>query len=250
MASTTGTGRTAPRRAATGRVKPGQGPSRGPQAPRPPAGKTPNRRLLAAVTVVLVAGAALVLWAWQGRDAAPTPADRGTAASALNAVSGLGAELPPPWPAPTEALPRVQQAGLGLGEMGTAEHYHVHLDVIVNGEPVPVPGNLGVDAATGAMSYLHTHDPGGVVHIEAGRAGQTFTLGQLFTQWDVRLTAAQVGGLHAEGGNTLAAYVDGRKVTGNPARLRLAPHQEIALVYGASDQSVTVPSSYPFAEGD
>jgi hypothetical protein len=200
---------------------------------------------LGVTAAVLLVGAGLAVRWSQGREATTA-----TGAGDLAAVSGLGAQRLPPWPAPTDASRHVPQAGLLLGAMGTAEHYHVHLDVLVNGQPVPVPANIGVDGASGAMSYVHTHDSAGVVHIEAGRSGQAFTLGQLFTQWDVRLSATQVGGLKAGGGNTLTAYVDGTKVPGNPAGLRLAAHQEIALVYGPVDQSVQIPNSYQFVPGD
>jgi hypothetical protein len=83
---------------------------------------------------------------------------------------------------------RVAAAGLDLGPMGMAEHYHPQLRVIVNGTAVPVPGNVGVDPSTGAMSALHTDEPDGTRHIEADTAGEVFTLGQLFTQWGVQLT--------------------------------------------------------------
>lgn len=209
-----------------------------------------RRRLVVAVILVLVAGALLVARAWQGRDATPSAAETRAAAAALASVSGVGSELPPPWTAPADALTQAQRAGLQLGEMGTAEHYHVHLDVLANGRPVPVPAGIGVDAATGAMTYLHTHTPDGVVHIEAGRVGQPFTLGQLFTEWDVRLSATQLGGLRTGPGRALTAYVNGVEVRGDPARLRLAPHQQIALVYGPTDQVVDVPSTYAFAAGD
>jgi hypothetical protein len=205
---------------------------------------------LGVVLAVLLLGGGLVLRAWQGRDATPTASEARTAAAQLGAVSGLGAQQAPPWQAPPDAPARAKAAGLQLGAMGTAEHYHVHLDVLANGRPVPVPANIGVDGNSGAMSFLHTHDPGGVVHIEAGRAGQQFTLGQLFTQWDVRLSATQVGSLKAGAGHTLTAYVDGTQVSGDPARLILAAHQQIALVYGPAGETPTVASSYPFAPGD
>jgi hypothetical protein len=199
---------------------------------------------------VLLAGGGLVVWAWQARDATPTKAQASSAAAQLAAVSGLGAPLAPPWPAPADAPVRATLAGLQLGSMGTAEHYHVHLDILLNGQALPVPANIGVDQTSGAMSYLHTHTPDGVVHIEAGRAGQPFTLGQLFTEWNVRLSATQVGSLQAGNGNTLVVYVNGAKVPGNPAQLRLAAHQEIAVVYGPPDQTVEVPSTYAFVAGD
>lgn len=201
------------------------------------------RLSVVAVTVLVVGG--FVVWSAQGRDAEP-PAT----AAALASVSGRGAEQAPPWPAPADVPARAKAAGLPLGPMGTAEHYHAHLDVLVNGQPVAVPANLGVDPATGRMSYLHTHTPDGLVHIEAGRTGQQFTLGQLFTQWDVRLSATQIGGLKATGGNTLTLYVDGKKVPGDPALFRLAPHQQIALVYGPAGQQIDVPDSYEFAPGE
>lgn len=232
---------------------------------RKPAGATPgparadaersHRRrtqmLLASLVglLLLVAGAAY--WATRS-DGAPasTRAADGTRASDLAAVSGKGAVKAPPWPAPADVPARATAAGLPLGAMGMAEHYHLHVDILVNGKAVPVPANIGVDASSGAMSYLHTHSPDGLVHIEAGTKGQPFTLGQLFTQWDVRLTPTQVGGLTTADGNTLTLYVNGKKVPGNPAQLRLASHQQVALVYGPAGQKVEVPASYDFAPGE
>jgi hypothetical protein len=194
------------------------------------------------VALIIVVAAAL----WIGRDGnqpAPVSGDPVQA-------SGLGAEQVPPWPAPADVSARAEKAGLPLGPMGTAEHYHAHLDVLVNGRPIQVPANIGVDPASGLMSALHTHAPNGVVHVEAGRRGQSFTLGQLFTEWNVRLTATQVGGLKATGDTTLTLYVNGRAVPGDPAMLRLVPHQQIALVYGPAGQKVDVPGSYQFGPGE
>lgn len=198
--------------------------------------------LVGVVGLLLAAGAAF--WATRDSDSptASPPAD-------MAAVSGHGAEAAPPWPAPRDVQARAAKAGLPLGAMGTAEHYHVHLDILVDGKPVSVPANIGVDPTTGAMSYLHTHTPDGLVHIEAGTRGQPFTLGQLFTQWDVRLAPTRLGGLRAGGGNRLAVYVNGKQVGGDPALVRLRPRQQITLVYGPADQEVDVPSSYHFAPG-
>ena len=88
------------------------------------------------------------------------------------------------------------------------------------------------------------------MHIEAARAGQPFTLGQLFTEWNVRLTSTQMGALKATGNNTLTTYVNGQKVPGNPASLRLASHQQITLVYGPAGQQIEVPDSYDFGPGE
>jgi hypothetical protein len=195
------------------------------------------------VGIVLVASG-LIFRSWNGNTpASAAPADLAT-------VSGIGAQLPPPWPPPADVAGQAKAAGLPLGAMGTAEHYHVHLDVLVNGKPVIVPANLGIDQSSGQMSYLHTHTPDGIVHIESGRVGEPFSLGQLFTEWNVRLTATQLGALKIDSNDTLVLYVNGKKMLGDPARLRLRRHQEIALLYGPSGQKVAVPNSYDFAPGE
>ena len=113
--------------------------------------------------------------------------------------------------------------------MGTAEHYHPHLRIVIDGAEIPVAANIGVDPITGAMSALHTHEPDGTIHIEADRAGDVFTLGQLFTQWGVKLTATQIGGVRANSGRELVLTSNGTPVLGNPADLRLQPDQKLVL---------------------
>jgi hypothetical protein len=135
----------------------------------------------------------------------------------------------PPWPAPTDVSVRVAAAGLDLGPMGTAEHYHPQLRIIIDGADVPVPPNIGVDPTTGAMSALHTHEGDGTIHIEADSVGEVFTLGPFFTQWGVALTRQQIGGARAKPGEQVQLTSDGAMVTGDPADLRLEPNQQIVL---------------------
>jgi hypothetical protein len=139
----------------------------------------------------------------------------------------------PPWPAPTDDVPaRVEAAGLDLGPMGTAEHYHPRLQIIIDGTPVQVPANIGIDPYTGAMSALHTHETDGTIHIEADTTGEVFTLGQLFTEWGVRLTSTQIGGVRAETGQTVKLTSIGAEIAGDPRDLRLKPEQTIVLRVG------------------
>lgn len=135
----------------------------------------------------------------------------------------------PPWPAPADVPARVAAAGLDLGPMGTAEHYHPHLRIVIDGTDVPVPPNIGVDPSTGAMSALHTHEGDGTLHIEADSVGEVFTLGQLFTQWGVALNQQQIGGARAKPGQQVQLTSNGAKVEGDPADLRLEPGQQIVL---------------------
>lgn len=113
--------------------------------------------------------------------------------------------------------------------MGTAEHYHPKLEIIIDGEQVQVPANIGVDPTTGAMSALHTHETDGTIHIEADSVGEVFTLGQLFTQWGVKLTTTEIGGVTAGAGDTVKITSNGKPVTGAPGDLRLEPDQKIVL---------------------
>ena len=136
----------------------------------------------------------------------------------------------PPWPAPVDDVPaRVAAAGLDLGPMGTAEHYHPVLTITIDGQPVPVAPNIGVDPNTGAMSAVHTHEGDGTIHIEAHTVGEKFTLGQLFTQWDIALTATRIGGVTAKAGEKVQVTSNGTPVPGDPADLRLEPDQQIEL---------------------
>ncbi|MDR7253370.1 hypothetical protein J2X46_002355 [Nocardioides sp. BE266] len=113
--------------------------------------------------------------------------------------------------------------------MGTAEHYHPHLRIIIDGSDVPVAPNIGVDPATGAMSALHTHEGDGTIHIEADTQGEVFTLGQLFLQWGVKLTPHQIGGVRAKPGDMVEVTSNSGVVAGDPMDLPLTPEQEIVL---------------------
>ena len=99
--------------------------------------------------------------------------------------------------------------------MGTAEHYHPQLRIVIDGSDVPVPPNIGVDPTTGAMSALHTHEGDGTIHIEADTEGEVFTLGQFFTEWGVKLTPDQIGGVQAgpDNASTSAATAKRSPVT-------------------------------------
>ena len=170
-----------------------------------------------------------------------------------------------PWPVPDYALSHIGYAGLVplLGRV--IRHDHVHLDVIVNGRKVKVPGGIGLaepvdggpcpqgprssgDCATGetifakvAVAPLHTHASSGLVHIESDRH-DPYTLGQVFDEWGVRFDRRCVGGYCTRGGMELRVYVDGRRVTGDPRKVVLLERRQIAVVFG--DDFSSVPSRY------
>jgi hypothetical protein len=161
-------------------------------------------------------------------------------------------DSPPPWPLPSDARPYIVAAHLPIlkAEQLTV-HYHAHLDIIANGAKVTVPAGVGfviTDGTPTAITPLHTHNPTGIIHIESAK-NLPYTLGQVFTEWGVPLSASQVGGLHADADHLFATYVNGKRFTGDPATLRLKRHLEIAIWYGLTGQTPRVPSSFHFPAG-
>ena len=150
---------------------------------------------------------------------------------------------PAPWPAPAKGVQRMAAAGLPrLKAEALAFHVHAHLDVFVDGSRAPVAAGIGIDLVARRISTLHTHDRTGWIHMEAPRS-ETFSLGQLFTEWGVRLTATCVGGYCAPQ-TPVRFYVDGHERSGDPTAIEIKAHEEIAVVIGTPPPEV--PSSYDF----
>ncbi len=166
------------------------------------------------------------------------------------ASSGAGAVLT--WTLPPDPMTLAEQAGLtpDVREYGEY-HVHAHLDVFVDGQPVEVPGGIGIEitdpavkkfgeghyggipeegCAQACISPLHTHDVDGVIHVEAPSV-IAITLGQLFEQMAVRLDSACVDTYCAPETNVVV-YVDGQPHSGNPADIVFRDLQEIAIVIG------------------
>jgi hypothetical protein len=177
----------------------------------------------------------------------------------------------PSWPAPADPMALAEEAGLTPEpKEHLATHTHAHLDVFVDGERVVVPSGIGIDLeANGVteelshdgttheyfvpgtcdapcLSPLHTHNPTGTIHTESKDPDQEpYTLGQFFTEWNVRLDGDCVGEF-CKADTPIAIYLDGAKYEGNPAEIELTSHLEIAIVIGTAPS--TIPDSYPFIE--
>jgi hypothetical protein len=206
-----------------------------------------NRRIglwsAAAVAVIALTATVILLLNRPDSTHAATPAS-------TPSLGAVGRTSSPPWAAPADASAAVSAAGLPmLGEEGNAVHIHAHLDIIVDGAPVPVPADIGVDEARQKISPLHSHDTTGVIHIESPTAPATFTLGQFFAEWQVSLSADHLGGLTTDNTHHLKVYLNGALREGDPAGIILAAHDEIAIVYGTDAQQTTVPHTYQWSNG-
>jgi len=180
-------------------------------------------------------------------------------------AAGVGRAVPAPgWTRPADQAAQVHRAGLDLlAAKNLTLHYHAHLDSVLD-RAVPVPAGLGISITDAAgnipgshppgrpgIAALHTHDTSGVLHVESPTTPQ-FTLGQLFTEWDVRLGPGQIGSYRDQPGTRVQVYVNGRPFTANPTRLVLQPHQEIAVVLSTTAATLApapAPSSYAFPAG-
>jgi hypothetical protein len=158
-----------------------------------------------------------------------------------------------PWPAPVligngaQSAAYVASAGLPYAAEMLRVHYHAHIDINVDGKAVQVPQFLGWVVANQKvyLAPLHTHDASGIIHIE-NSVPATFVLGQVFAEWGVRFTPTCMGAYCSGAGHELAFFVDGKRYTGDPTRIVLTKHAEIAIEYAASGHLPTPPSSYTF----
>ncbi|MES1247057.1 MAG: hypothetical protein ABUS54_05215 [Actinomycetota bacterium] len=150
----------------------------------------------------------------------------------------------PRWPNHSSTLGnRVDALGLhALPSEGAAEHIHAHLDVYVDGQRVTVPALVGIDVPDQFITELHTHDTTGIIHIESPDV-RPFTLGQFFGEWNEPLSAKRLGSVSG----AVHWWVNGKARTGDPAKLVLKAHAEIALAVGALPKRV--PASYRFPFG-
>jgi hypothetical protein len=215
------------------------------------------RAAIVAVALVLVAGCG-----GDDNDPGATTSATGTTSTtaaaeaprlgeAVSTISSLPGALkrPPPWPANNGARLQLRLRAIGLAplsEEGQVLHTHQHLDLFVDGKPVPVPANIGIDADGGFISDLHTHETDGIMHVESPTK-RDFTLGQFLAVWGLPLSADTIGTLRETGSKTLRVWVNGDEVTADPTRIVLAEHQEIVIAYGTAAQMPDpVPSSFDF----
>ena len=108
-------------------------------------------------------------------------------------------------------------------------HVHTHLTLIVEGQEVPVAGNIGI--RPDCLFWLHTHSDNGILHVEAPQQ-RGFTLGQFFAVWDQPLTSSQLLDNPADATHEVQATVNGEAWSGDPADIPLADLTTVVLEYG------------------
>lgn len=220
-----------------------------PRAPRAELTRQ-NRYLLygSAASGFVILAVVLILITTGGTKSSTKPAIVGP--DLVGNMSKLpGIELgKPPWPPEYNHLrARLQILGIpALPQEALQVHTHTHLDVYVDGKKITVPALVGIDVKDRFITPLHTHDPSGIIHKESPTQFD-YTLGQFFGIWGLRLSKSCIGGLCGGQGKQLKTYVNGHLLTGDPARIVLRAHDEIAIVYGTPPAKI--PTSYTFPAG-
>jgi hypothetical protein len=167
------------------------------------------------------------------------------AATASGALPGLQTG-PAPWPPEYAHLTqRLETMGVPMSSSMAANlHHHDLLQIYVNGQPVTVRSQVGINQAQDYLTSLHTHDASGIIHVESP-SQRTFTLGQFFNVWGVRLTSTCLGGYCTKGQATLKAFVNGTAYAGDPQNIQLTQHEDIVLAYGTPAQLPNpIPATY------
>jgi hypothetical protein len=154
------------------------------------------------------------------------------------------AALPPsvhPWPigvgaryhpaAPVRSGRPVGALRCGKAHVRTA----VHIELFAARRVIVVPSGIG--RGPGCTYPLSTSTPTGVV-----RVGGTATLGDLFRIWGRPLGSRRLLSFPGH----VSAFVGGRRITGDPRAIRLAPHAQIVLEIGGY---VPPHPSYLFPKG-
>jgi hypothetical protein len=124
---------------------------------------------------------------------------------------------------------------LGVPAPGTEKfHHHVQLHVYADGLLVPVPDHVGI--GPGGAAGLHTHAPGGVIHIEATKPFSP-TLGDFFGIWGVAFGPEQVGNLKNDGNKRVYVLANGKAVP-DPIDYVMREGDNLVVAYGE-------PGSFP-----
>jgi hypothetical protein len=146
-------------------------------------------------------------------------------------VSGPGiVETAPPWKPSTEKLEE-RMARFGVPAPGTEKyHHHAQLHVYNDGLLVPVPTHIGLAPVAAG---LHTHAPGGVIHIEATKPFKA-TLGDFFAIWGVAFGPEQLGNLKNDGDMRVHVLANGKPVA-DPIDYVIREGDNLVVAYGKPD---------------
>jgi hypothetical protein len=191
----------------------------------------------------LVAGGLLVLFL------APLSAVAASAGRPIPTPIGVTREYR--LPASSAAVRAGRPVGGFACASASPRRFRVHVELFARKLVLLLPAGIGVSPPLrregayvlgGRCVYpLRTREPTGVIEVGAARP---VTVGDLFRVWGQPLSAERLAGFRTAG--RVQAYVNGRRVDGDPRAIPLRRHDEIVLEIGGY---VPPHTSYLFPKG-
>jgi membrane protein YdbS with pleckstrin-like domain len=172
---------------------------------------TTSRWAIAGGSAVIVAVMVLfVALALRGASAGSSPSAGQTTASAAPTIHGLACNQ-------TEQL---------------TYHIHAHLEFYVDGKYSIPPPFIGINIYHDCLYWMHTHSPSlGVIHVEAP-GPITPSLGDFFAVWHQPISRHRVWKYAVKPGQSMRVYVDGKVYSGDPSKIKVTRHENIAIEIG------------------
>jgi len=93
-----------------------------------------------------------------------------------------------------------------IDDANLAMHIHVKLSIVINGQPVPIPANVGVSLT--CTRPVHTHDESGEIHVESPVI-YPYTLKDFFLVWGQPFDNAQIMEYKIDSAHTIRMTVNG-----------------------------------------
>jgi hypothetical protein len=170
----------------------------------------------------------------------------GWAAAGIVALGLLAFTIWSNIPRSTSASPVIDGVQCNTSEQ-LAYHIHQHLAIYDVGQPVTVPGGIGIDQKNNCIYWLHTHDTSGVIHVESPSQKQ-YTLGNFLDIWGQKIDNATFLTHGIAAGHSVRAYTGSSLYHGDPRNILLTPHKLITLEYGPP--WVTPDTTFKFLNGE
>src|SRR5262245_1505646 len=93
-----------------------------------------------------------------------------------------------------------------------AIHIHPTVKIVIDGQDVVIPDNVGHVGSAGLMPH-HIHDTTGKIHVESLIADHKFQLQDFFAIWGKTFNSQEILGFHADATHTITMTVNGQPST-------------------------------------
>jgi hypothetical protein len=93
-----------------------------------------------------------------------------------------------------------------INDANLAEHIHPHLSIIINGQAVAIPADIGITPT--CTRPVHTHDDTGTIHVESPVV-YPFTVHDFFLVWGKQFDSTKIFEYNVDSTHTLTMTVNG-----------------------------------------